>query len=466
LSIGQALDKGLILYRDIFDHKPPLIYWLAAVFNNILAWKMLGLAAAIMATTFFYRLAEILLQKKWLAGMASLVWVIVFNLPILEGNTVNAEILFAPLVLAGAYAWFKSGVLKKTDTALINVWQEYALCLVAGISWGLAMLVKTQAVLEILAFVAPLVFLSLPEWREKLRLILTTIGGGVLVGLTVLIVSLIQGNLGAMMAAAIGYSLQYSSFSSVIDIKTMGLILIAVLAFIYWQKDKFSWANKIVVLWLLLTTGATILSGRNYAHYWLQLAGPIMVGIAMIIRELTKEKKELIAMGVLVVATGIAIASAPLLKVQEIKAAIIKEKMVNYYGNFGKYLLNKQNIFAWYVSLDSLLKENYAIAPLIQNDSNPYLLVWGNNPSLYAQTNKLPVNKYLTDYHLYDLEKEEDTLGVWLDGLVEKQPTFVVVMNNDDGSAKGRDWLEFYGYLRHNYQRIYQGEQLELWQLL
>jgi hypothetical protein len=169
--------------------------------------------------------------------------------------------------------------------------------------------------------------------------------------------------------------------------------------------------------------------------------------------------------GLLLIFVVMAAGSAKVLKVQELEAKVARKIVVDYYGNFIKYLMKQQNIFAWYASLDGLVKDNYAIAPLIMNDANPYLLVWGNNPSLYAQTNKLPVNEYLVDYHLYDRVAEEETLNLWLTGLIKKQPTFVVVMNNDDESEKGRDWEGFYNYLAGHYEKIYTGEQLELWQL-
>src|SRR3990167_11355732 len=42
LTIGQALRRGLTLYRDIHDNKPPFIYWLSALSQD-LVWLRLTL---------------------------------------------------------------------------------------------------------------------------------------------------------------------------------------------------------------------------------------------------------------------------------------------------------------------------------------------------------------------------------------------------------------------------------------
>ncbi len=41
LVLGQAVRKGLVLYRDIHDNKPPLLYWLAAVSENLFWFKFI-----------------------------------------------------------------------------------------------------------------------------------------------------------------------------------------------------------------------------------------------------------------------------------------------------------------------------------------------------------------------------------------------------------------------------------------
>ncbi|MCL2110277.1 glycosyltransferase family 39 protein [Microgenomates group bacterium] len=465
LSIGQALSRGWVLYRDIFDHKPPMIYWLASFLPNILAWKMLGAVMAIVGLSFFYKIAQILLKNKWLAWTASLIWVLLFNLPVLEGNVVNAEVLFIPLVLVGAYCWLRSGVLKEVEDEMEQKWKGMVAAGVAGVVWALSLLIKSQALLEVGIWILPVVFLNLKELKKRLPYLLSMLGGGVIVAAGGLIWSLVNNNLAAMIDSAVFYSLTYTSWASMFSGKTVVIVLAGLLGFLWWQNKHISWEVKIMVLWLFCSTVGTTLSGRNYAHYWLQLTGSVALGGVMLIKQLTRKTEGLKMAGILAVFMGVAMGSAKVLEVRELEAKTAGKIIVEYYGNFIKYMNKQQNIFAWYASFDNLVKDNYAVAPLISSDEGEYLLIWGNNPSLYAQTKKLPVSAYVTDYHLYDRVAQEEALNVWLAGLVRKQPTFVVVMNNDDESAKGRDWAGFYDYLRGRYERIYKGEQLELWQL-
>src|SRR5690606_8367104 len=93
LAIGEAINKGAVLYRDItdFPNKPPLIYLLASWTGSVTGMRLLLLAWQAPAIVFFYSLALKLLRKVNGAFFATLVFVFFTSTPLIEGNIANAE---------------------------------------------------------------------------------------------------------------------------------------------------------------------------------------------------------------------------------------------------------------------------------------------------------------------------------------------------------------------------------------
>jgi len=60
LNLGEAIKRGMVLYRDIHDNKPPLLYFTAALAGNVF-WFRAILAAWMAATTvLFWKLSRTL----------------------------------------------------------------------------------------------------------------------------------------------------------------------------------------------------------------------------------------------------------------------------------------------------------------------------------------------------------------------------------------------------------------------
>lgn len=98
--IGQAMRNGDVLYRDVWDNKPPLLYVFYAIFNgDIFYLKLLSLLAGVGSVIVFFFVAKRLLQGKGIY-VATSVFAVLFALPIVEGNIANAEnfILFPTLL--------------------------------------------------------------------------------------------------------------------------------------------------------------------------------------------------------------------------------------------------------------------------------------------------------------------------------------------------------------------------------
>ncbi len=58
LTLGQGVRQGQMLYRDIHDNKPPLLYLLAAVAGNVFWFRFILLLWMLATTLLFFKLVE------------------------------------------------------------------------------------------------------------------------------------------------------------------------------------------------------------------------------------------------------------------------------------------------------------------------------------------------------------------------------------------------------------------------
>ena len=555
LVVGNALRQGLTLYSQIFDYKTPLIYYFAQWSGgSIVVWKIFGLVMALVSLFMFDQISKLLIGRrtmmaKVLGWIGDFVFVLLFNLPLLEGNVVNAEIFYVTFGLAGAFFWLRGGVLdelklkrnqelqvignikhdKKAAAAKItkvsgkkssglvrgkrtqNVtgvgliisqikvfWssliqnreakRQLWLSLAAGFFFSLSFLTKFHGLFDLYAWVVPVAFFPLAKLREKRPALLGLLFGFTIPILFFIILFLIQGNLGEMWRAAFQYSFNYSNYAqtdqsaliqAIFSTKGRFIVLLGLTGAIWWQYRRLDLSTIVMSLWLLAATTGASLSNRSYAHYFLQIVPALVLCGLVLVRQswrlmpLLKERKWLSLVINVTVVLGVGIWTLLNLNVLQIKTVlewpVATQTTMGYYHNFYKYLIDKQNKYGMYGYFHGLMRDNYAVASLIQNDDNPYLFVWGNNPCLYAQTKQLPVTPYIVNYHLYDYAvnvKHETPLGLELKGLMQHRPTYAVVMNEIDGFEQEKaDQREILQYLTDNYRQIYTNNSFELWEI-
>src|SRR4030043_1776643 len=87
LTIGQKILRGGLLYVDIFDHKTPGIYYLAALMikffgANLWSFRLLLIIWVLLTLTFFYFLTRKMFDRKT-AALATIFLALLTSLPIL-----------------------------------------------------------------------------------------------------------------------------------------------------------------------------------------------------------------------------------------------------------------------------------------------------------------------------------------------------------------------------------------------
>src|SRR5260221_4815923 len=166
--IGQSLNHGSLLYRDIWDNKPPLLYVVYALAQGDQSTiKVFSIIAGIFSIIVFFLLSQRIFKKLSISALITTLFVILLGTPLLEGNIANAEdfILF-PITLAGFLMYRSSEITntKKIRKTSFTLWlRTHAVFLIAGFLLGIAFLFKIVAISDLAAFVLFFIVSNLPE---------------------------------------------------------------------------------------------------------------------------------------------------------------------------------------------------------------------------------------------------------------------------------------------------------------
>src|SRR5690349_2456022 len=100
--IGMALNHGSLLYSQIWDNKPPLLYIIYAIFHgDQFSVRLASLFVGLFTTWAFYYLAKKLFNHEKTSIITTSIFALLFATPLIEGNIANAEnLMLFPITLA------------------------------------------------------------------------------------------------------------------------------------------------------------------------------------------------------------------------------------------------------------------------------------------------------------------------------------------------------------------------------
>src|SRR5258706_8978047 len=148
--IGSALNKGRHLYTGIWDNKPPLLYYIYAIFNgNQASVRLFSLLFGLASVFVFFYLSKKLFQNQKIEFITTGIFAFLFATPFLEGNIANAEnFMILPTLVAAL-------LIIKTTEQKINLHHTkqhhlYAIrytlyAFFAGLLLGISFLIKVVA---------------------------------------------------------------------------------------------------------------------------------------------------------------------------------------------------------------------------------------------------------------------------------------------------------------------------------
>jgi hypothetical protein len=401
LTLGLGLRKGLFLYKDIFDNKPPLIYLLAAVAGNLFWFRFLLLVFCLGSIILLAKIAKIFFPKNDSScKVVIFTFSILSSIPLIEGNITNAEILQILPLLGAIYLLVRKKLFQKPPN--INY-------LLAGILFGIAVLFKVPAVFDFLAFLLFLVFYLTPKKIFKFYPQLIFLAGGFLLPILLTFtyflchhylkefiqITFFQ-NLGYLSSWQTG-SHQISLLKSGLFQKSLFLSLILLLIFSQSKKFSSKW-SLFTQIWFLFSLFAATLSGRPYAHYLIQILPPFCL-----------------LLGDFIANTNFARWSTFLLMIL-LSAQIAKTRywvypVFSYYQNFFKFVLKTKSLEEYFSFFDKKVPQTYEISSYLATHTRPTdkIFIWADEPYIFALSGRLPSGRFTVAYHIIDFDKFAET---------------------------------------------------------
>jgi len=355
LVLGNAIRKGITIYSQIHDNKTPLLYYLAAIGHTVFGFRLLLFLWMIPTIYFFYRLSK--------NKLVTFIFMVLSCVPLIEGHIANAEVfMLLPTILG----------------ILFCLSEKYFW---SGLFLGIAFTIKVPVMLEFAFLGFWLLFIQKTKFRNIIKISIGFILPITLWAIYFYLRHAFPQFLVAALLQNFGYLNSWSTAASSGGLKTRAIYLI-LSYFIIWllYVKKFIDKNSaFIFFWFAAALFGTLLSSRPYPHYLIQVLPPF----CLLIQNFKKTYFTLIPLGILI----FAIYSFHFYFYQNI----------SYYKNF---YLNHNNPSYFNNNIDSIYKTS---AYIKQNtNSADRIFVWGDEPDIYALSDRLPVGKYTVAYHIAD----------------------------------------------------------------
>ncbi len=386
LTLGQGIRSGLTLYRQIHDNKPPSLYYLAAISQTVFGFRLLLLLWMIPTIIIFHRLGR--------SKFATIIFLILTSIPLVEGNIANSEIFMLLPTIAGIYFFLS---------------QRY---FYTGLFLGLAFTFKVPVASEF----GFLLFWLLVVNLQKIKLLFTNYClpvrqvGSLIIGffapITLWAIYFYQKNafpdfIFSALLQNFGYISSWSTGSHSGSITQGGLIIrfilfiVSIFSLYYLHYRKIvSQKTAFILCWFAATIFGALLSARPYPHYLIQVLPPLCLLLSLSLRNCR-------------------LLVAPIL----LLAIILKYKFYfyptfSYYSNFYSYIINQRSEKSYYNFFGPDVSSTYELARYIISNSSPSdrIFIWGDQPYVYSLSNRLPSTKYTVAYHIVDFQAYRSTI--------------------------------------------------------
>ena len=425
-TLGIALKNDKLLYRDIWDNKPPFIYLLYSVLNSDqFATRLASLVAGLLSILVFFFLAKKLFSpptgRSKIHFFATIIFAILLGLPLIEGNIANAENFMLLPILIAAYIIIKN---PKVNSQLSSVTRRInSQFLTAGFLLSFAFLFKVVAFLDLAAFT---IFIVIVSVRERLNLksiknikvqITSVIIGFIIPIILTTLFFLVNNALVDFLQATFVQNVGYISYENEFLIPNGLLFLKAVLLslfilYIFKIRKILSVTTIFIVIWFAFSLFNAFFAGRPYPHYLLVLLPSFSLVVALIFWD--KKYQKIITLFLLIAMVFV------------FNNFHFFSKSITYYENFISFIIDKKSSTAYRAFFDKKAPIDYEIAlflkPKIDKDS---IFIWGNNPQVYKMVGALPPGKYVASYHI---KGYKDGILNTKNAIDKVKPKFIVIM--------------------------------------
>lgn len=420
-TIGMALNRGALLYRDIWDNKPPGLYFIYSMFGaDQFLLRLVSLILGMGGVSAFFALSKKLFNKPAVYRISTFIFLILFGLPMLEGNIANAENFMVPLALFSAYFLIKF---------LTNKGGSYLLFF-SGLILGTSFLFKIVAIFDFGAFLLFLYILDFPDklsvqnlinhLKNKFSQILIFTIAFFLPFFITIVYFLINQSLLLYLNSMFFSNINYVGFGNkflipqgLLYLKVFLLAVALLLIFLFRKNLKFP-AYLFITSWFAFSFFNAFFSQRPYPHYALVLVPSfcLLLGSIFLYKRLSKILATIFIVSIFIASNYFS----------------LYEKKLEYYLNFANFVFDDKSNVKYQSFFDGNTPRDYKISSFIKSNAttSDNIFIWGNNAQLYKLTHKLPPGKYTTLYHIVQYE---DGISNTKLGLGEKKPKFIILMS-------------------------------------
>lgn len=417
LVLGQAIRKGVTLYSRIHDNKPPTLYYLAAMAHTVFGFRLLLLCFMAPTIYFFHRLNQIFLSSK-AAKFATFIFLILTSIPYIEGNIANAEVfMLLPTILA-IYLFCKKNLSSKNSNLSIKN------LIIIGLLLGFAFTIKIPVAIEFVFLCLWLFIDNLDSFKKVFSKIFYLFIFSLSFLLPILLWSIyfyFKGAIKPFLVASLfqnfGYLSSWSTGTQKSSVSSGGvitrlLVLLGVWLIIFILKNRGVISKKFsfILFWFSATIFGSLLSGRPYPHYLIQTLPPLILLIIEIFDFKNKKNQFFSLFSIFIFALII------------YKFNFSFYSVSNYYSNF--YSLSRKSSSDYRNYFGFEVNNIYKISDFIKSNTNPNdkIFVWGDQPSIYALSERLAATKYIVAYHVVDFGGYQITM----DKIKSNLPKFII----------------------------------------
>lgn len=403
-TIALCMEKGLMPYKDSFDHKGPLLYIYNWLGMQIAYWRGIWIIEFVSLFTcffFMYRMARIVCGRFF-----ALLAVTICSAPLylyFEGGNLTEE--YALPFLAGALYIFAN--------YFVNHYISKARLIMCGLSFGAVCLLRINMISVWLVFCIAVLLQCLHEKEgQKILFFLKWFVTGTLLIIVPIFLWLIAK--GAFEDFVIDYFIfnhlyikatALGRYNSFMFFANNSYVILATVISVYMCKQKKIFYISYLA-YIFVTLAFICVSGQTFSHYGMVLVPMLVYPISLLLSKADIKEK-----------------NGYLFFVLYIMLAQVTPAWISGVNKAAEYYF-QEDITSARVDTTGKVVE-YVVS---NSEENEKIIVWGNWDIIYALSKRLPASKYSYQFPIGKVDNR--ILADFFDELKENFPKIIVISSD------------------------------------
>lgn len=427
LYIGKGMHSGLVPYKDMFDHKGPILYFieyigLAIGFGNVLGVWFFEIINIFATAIIFYYIARLFTDSRIVRFLIVFVVLKVCAIRFFEGGNLVEEyaLPWISLSLYYVFKFFKTKSYKNIHIVLI------------GVSFTVVFFLRVNMAGAWLPLVVAVIiwFVKNNRTKEIPKCIGLFCAGCAIAFAPILIYLLATGAFGYMVEYYFVFNFAYTGSEAgikgmfIFAIDCINILVFSVLFIVYAcitnAKNKYLQLN---ILTLIVAFLSIAVSGRSYAHYGIILIPFFVLPVLLTVDPLMKHLKE---------------ATVTIEK----KGAMIAVLIVLCLG------VLFAPVYSFYDSLKEPANYGSIVKYITENTSEDSdVLVIGNAVKINNYSGRRTSNKFF--YQFPPMNVSDKLCDEFLEQLKNNPPDYIIDLAENENYYKGDNYQRITEYLNN-----------------